>query len=85
MSSAQLLTAQQLAARLSEPDLLVLDCRFALEDPSYGARVYQENHIPGAHFADLERDLSAPVRKGVTGRHPLPDPAELASVSYTHL
>lgn len=28
MSSAQLLTAQQLAARLSEPDLLVLDCRF---------------------------------------------------------
>ena len=32
MSSAQLLTAQQLAARLSEPDLLVLDCRFALED-----------------------------------------------------
>ncbi|MCG3030353.1 sulfurtransferase, partial [Pseudomonas aeruginosa] len=78
MSSAQLLTAQQLAARLSEPDLLVLDCRFALEDPSYGARVYQENHIPGAHFADLERDLSAPVRKGVTGRHPLPDPAELA-------
>ena len=78
MSSAQLLTAQQLAARLSEPDLLVLDCRFALEDPAYGARVYQENHIPGAHFADLERDLSAPVRKGVTGRHPLPDPAELA-------
>ncbi|MFO6089673.1 sulfurtransferase, partial [Pseudomonas aeruginosa] len=77
MSSAQLLTAQQLAARLSEPDLLVLDCRFALEDPAYGARVYQENHIPGAHFADLERDLSAPVRKGVTGRHPLPDPAEL--------
>ncbi|MBN0077577.1 sulfurtransferase, partial [Pseudomonas aeruginosa] len=48
-----------------------------LEDPAYGARVYQENHIPGAHFADLERDLSAPVRKGVTGRHPLPDPAEL--------
>ncbi|MBG7426027.1 sulfurtransferase [Pseudomonas aeruginosa] len=78
MSSAQLLTAQQLAARLSEPDLLVLDCRFALEDPSYGARVYQENHIPGAHFADLERDLSGHVRKGVTGRHPLPDPAELA-------
>ncbi|MGU8127862.1 hypothetical protein ACLXAZ_32710, partial [Escherichia coli] len=31
--------------------------------PGLRARVYQENHIPGAHFADLERDLSAPVRK----------------------
>ncbi|VTL96814.1 putative 3-mercaptopyruvate sulfurtransferase [Pseudomonas aeruginosa] len=78
MSSAQLLTAQQLAARLNEPDLLLLDCRFALEDPAYGARAYQENHIPGAHFVDLERDLSGPVHKGVTGRHPLPDAAGLA-------
>lgn len=65
MSSAQLLTAQQLAARLSEPDLLVLDCRFALEDPSYGAQGADE---PGQRFyfdysrlaADLQR-----IRQGL--------------------
>ncbi|MCY1427573.1 putative thiosulfate sulfurtransferase SseB [compost metagenome] len=53
---------------------MILDCRFALDDPAYGARVYRENHIPGALYADLEEDLSGPVTKGVTGRHPLPDP-----------
>ena len=77
MTQARLLTPEQLAARLDDPNLVLLDCRFALEDPAYGARSYQENHIPGAHFADLNRDLSAPVRPGVTGRHPLPDPQHL--------
>src|SRR5690606_2218495 len=38
---------------------------------------YAEGHLPGAGFADLEQDLSGPVIKGVTGRHPLPDPARL--------
>lgn len=74
MSHAQLLSPAQLAERLDQPELRILDCRFALEDPAYGTRSYAEEHIPGARFADLERDLSGPVRKGVTGRHPLPDP-----------
>ncbi|MCY1289853.1 putative thiosulfate sulfurtransferase SseB [compost metagenome] len=77
MPLAQLLTAEQLAARLGEPGLVVLDCRFALEDPLHGQRSYAEGHIPGAQFADLEQDLSGPVVKGVTGRHPLPDQAQL--------
>lgn len=77
MSHAQLLSPAELAARLDQPDLRILDCRFALEDPAYGARCYGEGHIPGARFADLERDLSGPVHKGVTGRHPLPAPARL--------
>ena len=77
MPLAQLISAPALHARLQEPNLVLLDCRFALEDPSYGARSHAEGHLPGAHFADLERDLSAPVVKGVTGRHPLPDPQML--------
>lgn len=77
MSLAQLLSPAQLAERLNQPELVVLDCRFALEDPAYGARVYAEGHIPGARFIDLERDLSAPVQRGITGRHPLPDPQQL--------
>ncbi|TBW12599.1 sulfurtransferase [Azotobacter chroococcum subsp. isscasi] len=77
MSHARLLSPAQLAERLDQPELRILDCRFALEDPAYGARSYAQEHIPGARFADLERDLSGPVQKGVTGRHPLPDPALL--------
>jgi thiosulfate/3-mercaptopyruvate sulfurtransferase len=73
MSIAQLISPQQLAARQEQPGLVILDCRFALEDPEYGQRSYAEGHIAGARFADLERDLSGPVSKGKTGRHPLPD------------
>ena len=77
MPLAQLIAPQQLAERLGDPKLVILDCRFALEDPDYGQRSYAEGHIAGAHFADLERDLSGPVTKGVTGRHPLPEPDRL--------
>ena len=77
MPVAQLISPQALNERQSQPGLIILDCRFALEDPDYGLRSYAEGHIEGAQFADLERDLSGPVTKGVTGRHPLPDPDEL--------
>ncbi|WP_349975933.1 sulfurtransferase [Pseudomonas sp. WHRI 8519] len=77
MPLAQLITPQQLAERLGSPKLVILDCRFALDDADYGQRSYAEGHIAGAHFADLERDLSGPVIKGQTGRHPLPDPQRL--------
>ncbi|HEK1766847.1 TPA: sulfurtransferase [Pseudomonas putida] len=77
MPLAQLITPQQLAERLDSPGLVILDCRFALEDVDYGQRSYAGGHIAGAHFADLERDLSGPVVKGQTGRHPLPEPRRL--------
>ncbi|RMH84984.1 sulfurtransferase [Pseudomonas sp. AOB-7] len=77
MPLAQLLTPAQLQQRLGQAELVLLDCRFALDDPAYGRRSYLEGHIPGACFADLEEDLSGPLVKGVTGRHPLPDPARL--------
>ena len=72
MPNAQLISPQALEQQRSRPGLVILDCRFALEDPDYGQRSYAEGHIAGASFADLERDLSGPVIKGVTGRHPLP-------------
>lgn len=77
MPIAQLISPQALEQRRSQPGLVILDCRFALDDPDYGQRSYAEGHIAGASFADLERDLSGPVLKGVTGRHPLPGPDAL--------
>lgn len=73
MPVAQLISPQALNERQAHPGLVILDCRFTLEDPDYGRSSYAEGHIAGAQFADLEQDLSGPVIKGVTGRHPLPD------------
>ena len=72
MPLAQLISPQQLAERQQSTGWVILDCRFALEDPDYGRCSDAEGHIEGAQYADLERHLSGPVTKGVTGRHPLP-------------
>lgn len=72
MPLAQLISPQQLAERQKSAGLVILDCRFALEDPDYALCSYAEGHIEGAQYADLERHLSGPVTKGLTGRHPLP-------------
>lgn len=77
MPIAQLISPNALAQKKDQAGLVILDCRFALEDPDYGQRSYAQGHIEGALFADLERDLSGPVVKGVTGRHPLPTPHHL--------
>ena len=55
---------------MSQVDYLFADCRWALDDPGLGRRLYAEAHIPGAVFVDVEGDLSAPPGPG--GRHPLP-------------
>lgn len=77
MPIAQLISPQTLDLKKEQPGWVVLDCRFALDDPDYGQRSYAEGHIAGASFADLERDLSGAVAKGVTGRHPLPRAEDL--------
>jgi len=77
MPIAQLISPLDLDLKKDQSGLVILDCRFALEDPDYGQRSFAEGHIAGAAFADLERDLSGPVTKGVTGRHPLPAAPEL--------
>ncbi len=66
-----LVTADWLATHLSDPDLVIADCRFDLTQPQAGRQAYTEAHIPGAVYFDLERDLSAP-KQAHGGRHPLP-------------
>jgi len=56
---------------LDDPALVIVDCRFDLMNPDRGRAEYLEGHVPGAVYADLDRDLSAPVSEE-TGRHPLP-------------
>jgi thiosulfate/3-mercaptopyruvate sulfurtransferase len=62
-----------LRAHLGEPDLAVVDCRWSLAEPGAGRRAYEQGHVPGAAFLDVDADLAAPPGPG--GRHPLPSAA----------
>ncbi|MBD0334647.1 MAG: sulfurtransferase [Cyanobacteria bacterium Co-bin13] len=61
-----------LANHLDDPQVVIVDCRFALMEPGKGRQQYEAGHIPGAYYLDLNQDLSSPVQ-GHGGRHPLPD------------
>lgn len=75
--SSPLIAADALGAGIANPGLRILDCRFSLQEPAAGRADHEAAHIPGAVYADLDKDLAAPPRPG-SGRHPLPDPVELA-------
>jgi thiosulfate/3-mercaptopyruvate sulfurtransferase len=66
-----LIEPKELAAHTDNPDWVVLDCRFDLARPEWGASAYAQGHIPNALYAHLDRDLSSPVT-AASGRHPLP-------------
>jgi thiosulfate/3-mercaptopyruvate sulfurtransferase len=72
-----LIDAVALQRLLGTARLAIIDCRFDLMNPEAGHSAYMKAHIPGARYADLNRDLSAPIAAH-TGRHPLPTPAIFA-------
>ncbi len=78
MNGRTLISCDELAASLGEKNLVVVDCRFDLRDVAAGERAYLTGHIPGAVYANLERDLSDLGKTG-GGRHPLPDAASLCA------
>ncbi|MBD1913597.1 MULTISPECIES: sulfurtransferase [unclassified Leptolyngbya] len=76
--TSTLVSATWLKDHISEPNLIIVDCRFSLDNPALGRIQYEEGHIPGAVYFDLNQDLSSvPQKHG--GRHPLPDLADLVN------
>lgn len=71
MSGSTLVSTETLSRELGR--WRVFDCRHDLAAPALGESQYRVAHIPGAVFASLDRDLSAP-KDGANGRHPLPEP-----------
>ncbi|HET7518673.1 MAG TPA: rhodanese-like domain-containing protein, partial [Actinomycetes bacterium] len=60
MASGPLVTATQLADELAGPDApTLLDCRWELAGGADRAG-YDQGHLPGAVFVDLDRELAAP-------------------------
>lgn len=66
-----LISATALFQKLSDPRLVILDCRANLSDRTRSRLDYEASHIPGSFYADLETDLSDLSTLNL-GRHPLP-------------
>jgi len=74
--ASPLVSVEALAAELAhDPSPVLLDVRWRLAGPP-GIDSYQQGHLPGAVFADLDRDLAAPgapaaayCGSGVTAAH----------------
>lgn len=72
-----LVSAETLDAHRGDAAWLAVDCRHDLADVEKGPREFERGHIPGAQFANIDRDLSGPVGDGRKGRHPMPSPDAL--------
>ena len=81
--SGLLTSAAELASRIGDRRLRIVDCRFDLMEPQAGRDAYLDGHIPGAVYADLDKDLSGPVGPD-SGRHPLPDVSD-AEAAFSRL
>jgi thiosulfate/3-mercaptopyruvate sulfurtransferase len=77
MMTDPLLDPAELNALLEAGRAVVVDCRFDFSDPEKGRNDWLAAHVPGAFYADLDRDLAAPVTPA-SGRHPLPENREFA-------
>lgn len=81
-----IVSVEWLAERLGRPDIVIADCRFDLTDSEAGRQAYERDHIPGAIYFDLERDLSRPAHPShagsapTGGRHPLPTVEEMTTL-----
>jgi thiosulfate/3-mercaptopyruvate sulfurtransferase len=77
MNYTTIVPANVLRSHLDDPEWVIIDCRYSLEDPGFGEKAYLEAHIPGAIFAHLDEQLSGTIIPGKTSRHPLPTVDEI--------
>ncbi|WP_130858788.1 sulfurtransferase [Gracilibacillus phocaeensis] len=75
-----LISVNQLKNRLQNPEYhtVIVDVRFQLDDPEAGRNLYAKDHLPGAVYMDLDKELSGKKEKH-GGNHPLPDTKRLAA------
>ena len=78
MTYETLIEPAGLRQHLGDPAWSIVDCRFDLAQTEAGRQAYQQAHIPRAHYAHLDEDLSSPITP-TSGRHPLPDIQRLAA------
>src|SRR5690349_17823011 len=67
-----LVSAEALAQHFKDAGLRIVDVRWRIGKPGEGKRLYEESHIPGAAFLDMDTDL-ADTSDPKRGRHALAD------------
>jgi thiosulfate/3-mercaptopyruvate sulfurtransferase len=75
-----LISASELAQRIDDPAVVIVDCRHDLMNLAAGRDGYAVGHIRNAVFGDMENALSGAKRGAdgqFRGRHPLPERAAL--------
>lgn len=72
MAYKTLISIDDLVPHLDDPNWAIFDCHFDFEQPEAAHQAYLKAHIPGAIYADLDKDLSGPIIPSKTSRHPLP-------------
>lgn len=72
MAYTTIVNADVVAGQLDNPAWVIVDCRYRLNKGNMGREFYETAHIPGAVYADLDKDLASPPAPN-QGRHPLPD------------
>ena len=89
---ATIISTEQLAqlTQSSGKHLMIFDCTFDLMKPELGQQQFDEAHIPGAMYANLDKHLSSKndLAAASGGRHPLPSretfAAWLSSIGFTN-
>jgi len=76
MAYQTIISVDDVNSNINNDDWFIFDCRFILKEPDGGLNKFKQGHIPGAQFADMDKDLASPMTSS-SGRHPLPDPSEL--------
>ena len=65
-----IISSEILNSIIKDKNVIVFDCRFDLMKKDEGYNKYLESHIKGAHYINLELDLSSVITEH-SGRHPL--------------
>ena len=78
MASPLISTTKLTALMNDAPNLVIVDTRHDLINPTMGRDAYAAGHIPGAIYLSIDEDLSG-MKTGKNGRHPLPEPESFAA------
>ena len=82
MNWSTLVSPQELAEALRDPQLRIVDARFVLAGaaPDAGEAAWRAAHLPGAVYVHLDRDLSDHRKAAAHGRHPLPEAEDFVAL-----
>ncbi len=70
------------ASELKNSSIRWVDTRFSLQDIKAGKQMYDQGHLTGAVYLDLEKDLSDMNKP--SGRHPLPEKETIKNLFESH-